>query len=106
MAQVTYIDKDDKQYVVEVESGVNLMQAAVDNMVPGILGDCGGFCACATCHVYVDEDWAAKTGAASETEVDLLDGVEDLRPTSRLCCQIIMSDDLDGVVLHLPESQL
>lgn len=106
MAQITYIDKDDKQYVVEVQDGVNVMQAAVDNMVPGILGDCGGFCACATCHVYVDSEWMDKTGERSETEVDLLDGVEDLRPTSRLCCQIIMNEDLDGIVVTIPESQL
>lgn len=106
MAQITYIDKDDKQYVVEVQDGVNVMQAAVDNMVPGILGDCGGFCACATCHVYVDADWFDKTGERSETEEDLLDGVEDLRPTSRLCCQIVMNEDLDGIVVTIPESQL
>lgn len=106
MSQVTYIDKDGEQFVVDVENGTNLMQAAVDNMVPGILGDCGGFCACATCHVYVDAQWMDKTGERSETEEDLLDGVEDLRPTSRLCCQIIMNDDLDGIVVNIPESQL
>ena len=106
MAKVTYIDKDAKEYVVEVENGVNLMQAAVDNMVPSILGDCGGFCACATCHVMVDPAWAEKAGEASETEADLLEGVEEVSPTSRLCCQIIMSDELDGIVVHLPESQL
>lgn len=106
MSQVTYIDKDEKQYVVDVENGTNLMQAAVDNMVPGILGDCGGFCACATCHVYVAPEWIDKSGERSETEEDLLDGVEDLRPTSRLSCQIIMSDELDGIVITLPESQL
>lgn len=106
MAQVTYIDKDGKEYVVEVESGVNLMQAAVDNMVPSILGDCGGFCACATCHVFVDDDWTAKAGKPSETEADLLDGVEAIKPTSRLCCQIVMTNELGGIVVHLPESQL
>ena len=106
MAQVTYIDSDDKSYVVDVDNGTNLMQGALDNMVPGILGDCGGFCACATCHVFVEPEWAEKAGAVSETEEDLLDGVEELKPTSRLCCQIIASDELDGIVVRLPESQL
>jgi len=106
MAQVTYINVDGKKFVVEVESGENLMQAAIDNGVPGILGDCGGGCACATCHVFVDPDWADKTGKASELEADMLDGLLDPKPTSRLCCQIVMSDSLDGVVLHLPASQL
>jgi ferredoxin, 2Fe-2S len=106
MSKVIYIDKDEQQYVVEVESGANLMQAAIDNLVPGILGDCGGAAACATCHVFVDPEWADKTGKASEIEADLLDGLLETKSTSRLACQIIMSDALDGVVLHLPEQQL
>ena len=106
MSKAIYIDKEENRYEVEVDNGLNLMQAAVDNMVPNILGDCGGFCACATCHVHVDPDWFEKTGSASETEQDLLEGVEEMDQYSRLCCQIIMSDELDGIVLHLPESQL
>ncbi len=106
MAQVIYIDKDDRQFVVEVESGVNLMQAAIDNMVPCILGDCGGAAACATCHVYIHPDWAARTGAPSEIEVEMLDGLLETRPTSRLACQIIMDESLDGLVIQLPESQI
>ena len=106
MSTVTYIDHEGKEYVVEVANGTNLMQAALDNMVPSILGDCGGFCACATCHVFVDPAWKERAGARSETEEDLIEGVEEATEDSRLCCQIIMSDELDGIVLRLPESQL
>ena len=106
MAKVTYIDINEEEHVVDVQVGENLMQAALDNMVPSILGDCGGFCACATCHVYVAPEWAEKAGEPSETEADLLDGVEEIKPTSRLCCQIVMTEELDGIVVHLPESQI
>jgi 2Fe-2S ferredoxin len=106
MAQVIYVAHDEKQYLVEVKKGVNLMQAAIDNLVPSILGDCGGAAACATCHVYVDPEWADRAGQASGVEVDLLDGLLDPKPTSRLCCQIIMDDSLDGIVVHLPERQI
>lgn len=106
MGQVTYIDVSGEKHVIEVENGENLMQAALDNGVSGILGDCGGGCACATCHVMVDDAWADKTGGASELEDDMLDGLLERSDTSRLSCQITMSDELDGVVVHLPESQL
>ena len=106
MAHVTYINVGGQKYVVDVENGVNLMQAAIDNDVPGILGDCGGGCACATCHVFVDPEWAEKAGEPSALEADMLDGLLNPQPTSRLSCQIIMSDKLDGIVLRLPESQL
>ena len=106
MGQVTYVSFDGEQTVVDVANGDNLMQAAIDNGVSGILGDCGGGCACATCHCIVDDAWAPKTGEPDELEVDMLDGLIDPKPTSRLSCQIIMSDELDGVVIHLPESQL
>jgi ferredoxin, 2Fe-2S len=106
MVQATYIDRNERRYVVDVENGVTLMQAAVDNLVPGILGDCGGACACATCHVYVDPAWMEQAGGPSEIEAVLLDGLLDPRPTSRLACQIVMNDSLDGIVVHVPESQL
>jgi ferredoxin, 2Fe-2S len=106
MPQVIYIDARDTRYVVDVGNGVTLMQAALDNLVPGILGDCGGACACATCHVYVDPDWMQRVGEPSAIEAELLEGLLDPRPTSRLACQVIVNDSLDGVVLHLPESQL
>ena len=106
MSKVIYVDKNEQQYVVDVENGTNLMQAALDNLVPGILGDCGGSSACATCHVYVDPKWAERAGSPSEIEIDLIDGLLETRPTSRLACQILMSDDLDGIVLQLPEQQI
>lgn len=106
MAKVTYVSFDGEETVVEVENGDNLMQAAIDNNVSGILGDCGGGCACATCHVMVDEAWQAKAGEPDELEADMLDGLIDPKPSSRLSCQIIMNDELDGIVVHLPESQL
>jgi 2Fe-2S ferredoxin len=106
MAQVTFINFDGKEYVLDVENGVNLMQAAIDNGVPGILGDCGGGCACATCHVFIDPAWAEKSGKPSELEADLLDGLMEPQPTSRLSCQVVVSDALDGIVVRLPKSQL
>ncbi len=106
MSKAIYIDKNEQQHVVDVKNGVNLMQAAIDNLVPGILGDCGGAAACATCHVFVDPQWAERAGKASDIEVDLIDGLLETKPTSRLACQIIMSDKLDGIVLHLPEQQI
>lgn len=106
MSKVIYINKNDQQYVVDVDDGVNLMQAALDNLVPGILGDCGGAAACATCHVFVDPDWAERAGKASDIEADLIDGLLETKPTSRLACQIIMSDKLDGIILNLPEQQI
>jgi 2Fe-2S ferredoxin len=106
MPRVTYIASTGESQVVEVDSGTSLMQAARDNGVAGILGDCGGGCACATCHVIVDDAWAQCVGGPGSMEADMLGGVEELQPTSRLSCQITMSEALDGVVLHLPESQL
>jgi 2Fe-2S ferredoxin len=106
MSKVTYIDKNVKSYVVEIANGANLMQAAIDNSVPGVLGDCGGAAACATCHVFVDPAWAERAGAAADIEADLIDGLLDTKPTSRLSCQIVMRDELDGIVLHLPEQQI
>lgn len=106
MSQVTFITSDGEKHVVEIDNGINLMQAALDNGVPGILGDCGGGCACATCHVFVDDAWVERTGKPSELEVDLLEGALEYKDTSRLSCQIEMSDELDGVVVHLPVSQI
>ena len=104
--QLTFIDRGEQRYVVVADRGMSVMQAAVENLVPGILGDCGGACACATCHVHVDPGWMDLAGPPSEIEAQLLDGVLDLRPTSRLACQIVVNDSLDGLVVHLPESQI
>lgn len=106
MPTINYIEPDGSQISVEAENGISAMEAAVRHGVPGIDGDCGGAAACATCHVYVDPAWLAKTGPAGDgMEKDMLDFAEDVRETSRLACQISLSDDLDGLVLKLPEKQ-
>lgn len=105
MPTVTYIESDGTRHDVEVESGQNLMQAALDNLVPGILGDCGGVCSCATCHLYVDAAWRDRLPPRGDDERFLLEGVPDACEDSRLGCQIRVSDELDGLVLRLPEEQ-
>lgn len=105
MAKITYIEHDGKEHVVDVKNGLSVMEGAVRNNIPGIDADCGGACACATCHVYVDEAWAAKTGTASAMEESMLDFAEEVKPTSRLSCQIRVSDELDGLVVRMPENQ-
>lgn len=105
MPKVTYIQASGESHEVTIESGTNLMQGAVDNMIDGILAECGGSCSCATCHCYIAEDWVDKVEPASEMETDLLDCVTDPKDTSRLSCQINITDAHDGLVVHLPESQ-
>ena len=105
MPKITFIDAAGTSRDVEVKSGTSIMEAAVKNMIPGIDADCGGACACATCHVYVAEDWAGKLKPKADMEDSMLDFADDVRDTSRLCCQILMSDDLDGIVVETPESQ-
>ncbi len=105
MPTVVFIDHAGATFAVEAALNKSLMQVAVDHSVPGILGDCGGACSCATCHGYVDERWAAQLPPQSETEVFMLEGVPDPRPNSRLCCQIRVKPDLDGIVIRLPEEQ-
>jgi ferredoxin, 2Fe-2S len=106
MAQVVFIDHQGRNSTVEAPVGKSLMQVALDNAVAGILGDCGGSCSCATCHGYVDEKWLAKLPPRSETEVFMLEGVPQLRESSRLCCQIRITPELDGLVVRLPEEQV
>ncbi len=105
MAKVTFIGSDGTRYDVEADTGSTVMEAAIKNGVPGIEAECGGACACATCHVYVDESWAQKTGEPEPMEEDMLDFAYDVRPTSRLSCQIRVSDDLDGLTVSVPERQ-
>ena len=105
MARITYILHDGTEHVVEAEPGMTVMEAAVKKSVPGIAAECGGACACATCHVWVGEDWVAKLHPASAEEVEMLDGAFNVDERSRLCCQIIMSKELDGLEVELaPES--
>ena len=105
MPTVIFEKADGSSQEIQIESGTSVMQGAVDNMVDGILGDCGGCCSCATCHCYVSEEWADKVGAPDDVEKDMLEFVIDPQPTSRLSCQIVVSDDLDGLVVKLPKSQ-
>lgn len=105
MALVKYIEHDGTEHEVHVENGVTVMQGAVDNMINGIVAECGGACSCATCHCYVDETWFDKVGSVAETEEFMLECVVAPQGNSRLSCQIAVNDELDGLVVHLPESQ-
>lgn len=105
MAKITFIDHEGNENTVEAENGISVMNAAMDNLVPGIDADCGGECACATCHVYVDEKWLPLCGEASEDENQIIDLNPDRKDNSRLCCQIKVSDELDGLTVTTPEFQ-
>ena len=105
MAKITYITHDGARFDVEAQNGMSVMEAAVKNMVPGIDADCGGACACATCHVYVEPEWQERTGTRSEMEEDMLDFAYDVRDASRLSCQIKVRDELDGLTVRVPEKQ-
>ncbi|NND68891.1 MAG: (2Fe-2S)-binding protein [Halioglobus sp.] len=106
MAKITYIAHDGETEVLDVERGSTVMRGAVDNAVQGIIGDCGGACSCATCHVYVDPQWYDKVGEIGAMEAILLEEVCDPQPNSRLGCQIAITDELDGLVVRLPEKQV
>jgi 2Fe-2S ferredoxin len=102
--KVTWILGDGRKITAEVAVGHNLMEAAVANNVPNVIGECGGCLSCATCHVYVDDAWYAKAGRPDEMERDMLEITSaERRPLSRLSCQIKASDELDGIVLHVPQ---
>ncbi len=105
MPKVVFIEANGTVHEVVASAGTSLMQAAVSHMVPGIEGDCGGLCACATCHVYVPDEWQAKCSAAKELEQSILDFAFDVNENSRLACQIELGDDLDGITVTLPERQ-
>ncbi|MBW2942495.1 2Fe-2S iron-sulfur cluster-binding protein [Zhongshania aquimaris] len=105
MAKIKFIEFSGKEHDVEIANGTSIMQAALDENVRGIVGDCGGSCSCATCHIYVDESWLDKIEVKSEMEEILLEEVCDPQDNSRLSCQIIVSDALDGMVLRVPEKQ-
>jgi len=103
--RITYVEANGTEHVIDVPVGTSIMQGAVNNLVPGIEGDCGGLCACATCHVYVPEEWAQRCGEPEELEANILDFAFDVKPTSRLSCQITVSEALDGLVVHMPVRQ-
>jgi 2Fe-2S ferredoxin len=105
MAKITYIENDGTEHHVDVPAGVSVMDGAKRFTIPGIEGDCGGACACATCHVYVDAAWRDKVGTAEDLEKSMLEFAENVEENSRLSCQIVVSDALDGLVVRMPESQ-
>ena len=105
MTKLTIVSFDGTPHELDVSNGSTVMENAVRNSIPGIDAECGGACACATCHVYVDDACSDPVGGPEPMEEDMLDFAFDVRPTSRLSCQIKMSDDLDGLVVHVPERQ-
>ena len=105
MAKITYIQHNGKSHTVEVKNGLSVMEGAVQNNIPGIDADCGGSMACATCHVYVKEEWFDKVNIKSEGEDDMLDQAYEPNKQSRLSCQISVTDDIDGLIVNLPEKQ-
>ena len=105
MAKITYITHAGDARTLDVKTGLTVMEGAIKNNVPGIDADCGGACACATCHVYVDEAWMDKVGSPSAMEESMLDFAEGVKTNSRLSCQIKVTDELDGLSVTTPESQ-
>lgn len=105
MPKITYIEHNGTEHVVDADIGTSVMENAVKNMVPGIDADCGGACACATCHVYVDPSWVEKLGKAEAMEESMLDFAYEPKDNSRLSCQISVTEELDGLVVRLPEFQ-
>ena len=105
MASITYIVYQDNSKTIEVANGLTVMEGAIQNDISGIDADCGGSMACATCHVYVEEKWLDKIPKAEEAEVDMIDMAFEPKKNSRLSCQLIISDELDGLKVTTPEKQ-
>ena len=105
MPRITYITSDAQTHTIEVKNGLTVMEGAVQNDIPGIDADCGGGMACATCHVYVNEEWVDKLPKKEEGEEDMLDMAFEPKKNSRLSCQLIVSDQLDGLVVNIPTKQ-
>ena len=105
MPKITFIDSDGQSRTIEAEIGATVMETAIRNDVPGILASCGGSCSCATCHVYVDDEWWGMLSERSYEEEDMLDTAHDVRTTSRLSCQIVVVEELDGLRVQTPEKQ-
>ena len=105
MPKITYIEFNGKSHTIDVANGLTVMEGAIQNNIPGIDADCGGSMACATCHVYVKEEWFDKVNIKSEGEDDMLDQAYEPNKQSRLSCQISVTDDIDGLIVNLPEKQ-
>ena len=105
MPKITFIDKSGNSKTIDVENGLTVMEGAIQNDIPGIDADCGGSMACATCHVYVEEKWLNKIPKAEDAEVDMIDMAHEPKKNSRLSCQLIVSNDLEGLTVTTPEKQ-
>lgn len=105
MVQIIFKDHTGKEYSVQIAEGLSVMEGAVKHNIAGIEADCGGACACATCHVYVSDEWKDKITPAAPAEEDMLDFAFDVRPTSRLSCQIQVNSNMDGMIVNIPEKQ-
>ena len=105
MPKITYVDSKGNSKTIEVENGLTVMEGAIQNDIPGIDADCGGSMACATCHVYVEEKWLDKLTKAEDGEIDMIDMAVEPKKNSRLSCQIIVSDELEGLKVTTPEKQ-
>ena len=105
MAKITYLTHDNKSHTIDVQNGLTVMEGAIQNDIPGIDADCGGSMACATCHVYVEEKWLDKIPKAEEAEVDMIDMAYEPKKNSRLSCQLIISDELEGLTVTTPAQQ-
>ena len=105
MPEITYVEHNGTEHRVEVAEGTSIMQGAVDHLVPGIEGDCGGLCACGTCHVYIEEPSQDICGNPDELECGMLEFAYDVDDRSRLCCQITVTTDMEGLIVHMPGRQ-
>ena len=105
MPKITYKTQDDKTYIIDVQNGLTVMEGAIQNDIPGIDADCGGGMSCATCHVYVNEEWFEKIKKKEEGEEDMLDVAYEPNKFSRLSCQIMITDDLEGLIVKMPTKQ-
>ena len=105
MPKITYIESTGQQRTIDVPKGLSVMEGAIQNKIPGIDADCGGGMACATCHVYVKEEWLDKLPSKEDGEEDMLDMAYEPKKNSRLSCQIVVSDELDGIIVNIPSKQ-
>ena len=106
MTKITYVEHNGTEHTIDVQNGLTVMEGAVQNDIPGIDADCGGSMACATCHVYVKDDWYDKLDEKSEGEDDMIDQAYEPKKNSRLSCQITVTDKIEGLIVHLPEKQV
>lgn len=105
MPLITFIEASGERHPVEIPEGTSIMQGAVDNMVPGIVAECGGSCSCGTCHIYIDGDWLAESGAREALEDEMLNVIYGVESNSRLSCQVQVTASMHGMIVRLPESQ-